>query len=98
MWFDRLLMLIEIGVLLWMLRTDQANSKAIQKFLRERELWYARRLQAKVKTMQQGTSSQQTSSAEMQKPPADELGANETVELLKEAETEQQSAQQSENL
>lgn len=50
MWLDRLLMLVEILVLLYMLRLDKANHESIQKFLTERTQWYARRaLQAQMK-------------------------------------------------
>lgn len=47
MWLDRLLMLVEIVVLLYMLRLDKANHESIQKFLTERTQWYARRAQMK---------------------------------------------------
>lgn len=47
MWPDRLLMLLEIAILLWMLKTDSANHNAIQTFLKSRTDWYARRAQLK---------------------------------------------------
>lgn len=47
MWIDRLLMLLEIIVLLYMLRLDKRNSEAIALFLRERTAWYNRRAQLK---------------------------------------------------
>ena len=47
MWPDRLLMLLEIAVLLYMVKLDRSNHQAIQEFLRSRTEWYARRAQMK---------------------------------------------------
>jgi hypothetical protein len=80
MWLDRILMILEVGILLWMLRVDTRNSRAIQEFLKQRELWYARRAQMK-------TSSKTNPTATTAPTGAAEV--NETVELLKESETEQ---------
>ena len=84
-WVDRLLLLIEILILLKMLKMDTSNSQAIQRFLGERERWYARR--AHLKTIQQVTTEPQNEKAPDELGPS--LAPNETVELLKESENEQ---------
>lgn len=56
MWLDRLLMLIEIGILLWMVRLDRINQTAISRFLRERTEWYARRAHQKTQKAQEQSS------------------------------------------
>lgn len=47
MWPDRLLMLLEVLILLYMLKLDRANHQSIQQFLRSRTEWYSRRAQLK---------------------------------------------------
>lgn len=83
-WLDRILMLAELVVLLRMLQMDTVNSQAIQRFLKERELWYSRR--AHLRTMQPAIS--ESSEPENKKAP-NESEPSETVELLKESENEQ---------
>jgi len=88
MWFDRLLMLVEVVVLLWMLRLDRSNQKAIQAFLQSRTDWYARR--ARLRTMQQVTSE-----PENKKTPETNLGSSETSEIV--TVLEESSNEQEEN-
>lgn len=104
-WFDRLLMVAELLVLLKMLRLDTANSQAIQRFLTEREKWYARRaLQPKEKTpIQTGTppsvignptdpeslATGAVSDMENEKAPEINPELGETVAILQESELEQ---------
>lgn len=102
-WFDRVLLVIEVLVLLKMLQMDKANSKAIQRFLSEREKWYARR--AHIKTMLQGTSDAAKNEKALQasagEPILQNQVQNEIVTVLEESENEQvdeQSENQSENL
>jgi len=82
MWFDRLLMILEVLVLLWMVRMDHRNSRAIQEFLKQRELWYARRAHQPKTTPTKTNPTASTVSTTADEP-------SETVELLKESETEQ---------
>ena len=80
-WLDRFLMLLEIVMLWKMLRLDQANSQAIQRFLLEREKWYSRRAILK-----------QTGAAENTKAPETNPGLsepNEIVTVLEESSNEQ---------
>jgi hypothetical protein len=43
MWLDRLLMLTEIAILVWMLRLDHLNHSLYREFFSERTRWYAAR-------------------------------------------------------
>lgn len=73
MLLDRLLLLIEILILLWMLKLDRQNHRSIQAFLKSRTEWYARRaLQAQMKK-----------APEFIQVPMEE---NETVAVLSESE------------
>lgn len=47
MWPDRLLMLLEIAILIYMVQLDRTNHRSIQTFLRSRTEWYSRRAQLK---------------------------------------------------
>ena len=86
-WVDRLLLLIEVLMLWKMLNLDKANSQAIQRFLRERELWYQRRAKAKVSVQGGPTNPESPETQKAQDLNPEPL--SETVELLKETENEQ---------
>ena len=89
-WLDRLLLVIEVLILLKMLKMDMANSQAIQKFLKERELWYARR--AHLRTSLTTTADASESALENEKTPEVNLGSSELVTVLQETENEQNEA------
>lgn len=89
-WLDRCLTLLEILILLRMLRMDTTNSQAIQKFLRERELWYSRRAQLKLSTTPNtlpGSTLENKKALDVNPEP------NETVIVLEESENEQTQSQ-----
>jgi len=86
-WLDRLLLIIEIAILLRMLKMDTTNSKAIQEFLKQRELWYSRR--AHIRAADAHAIIAQTGTAENTKAPEVNPGDCETVVVLQETENEQ---------
>jgi len=88
MWFDRLLMLIEVLLLLYMVKLDRINQMAISRFLEERTKWYARRALQKSASLPEQLP---TATMENKKAPETDPVPSEIVTVMRESEDEQLS-------